>query len=118
MIVLGDCKCFEAALPDVPLAARSIMLVITAHMGGHEPHHVSAEIRVVLRPCRQMKMVWHQAVAQKSNRNALTRLLEQLDKGVDIGLFMEYGLATVPSVQNVVTVTGSSRSCGAWHNLI
>jgi hypothetical protein len=48
LVIFLDGKSAKAALPD--LAAGVVMLVVAAHVGGHQPHHVVAEFTILARP--------------------------------------------------------------------
>ena len=49
------------------------MLMITADMGGHQPHHIRTQVAVTPRPEHQADMVGQQAVSQQTNINAPVR---------------------------------------------
>jgi hypothetical protein len=53
----------ESPLPNV--AAGMIVLVVAAYVSGHEPLHVVAEIAIIDRPESQMKVIRHDADAEK-----------------------------------------------------
>jgi hypothetical protein len=65
-----DREGLEAPLPDMPVTAGMIMPMITTAMRGHQPYHEIAQIIVVPRPNRQMKMVGRQAIQKQPNRTS------------------------------------------------
>jgi hypothetical protein len=84
-------------------------------MRGHEPHHEIAQIIVVPRPIRQMKMVGRQATRETSNRSSLLCLFQQLHESGEIGVVVENGFPSVAPIKHVMAIAGSGISCGVWH---
>src|SRR5256885_943334 len=94
------------------MAARMVMLVIASDMGSQEPAHVSAQVAIVEGPERQVKMVGQQAPGQQAHRNAFACLVEQCAKGGEVAVFVKDGLASIASVEDMVTepTLGSTES--------
>src|SRR3954453_20847333 len=98
MFVVLDGKRPESALPN--MAAAMIVLMVTAHMSGEQPHHVVAQFTVAARPEGEVKMVGHQAIAEQAHaRQAFARLAQQLDEGGEIAFFMKYRLAAIAPIE-------------------
>gem|GEM_PF-3728560 len=62
-------------------------------------------------------MIRHEAIAEQAHIDALTRLAQQLQEGVEIAIFMKHSTTTVATVEDVVTVAALGRPCTARHAL-
>jgi hypothetical protein len=113
MVVLSDWERLEPSLPD--MAARLIMLVITTNVRGHEPHHEVAEVTIVERPNRQVKMVGHETIAQQTDGSPFFRLLQKFEERVEVPRLVEDGVTGIAAIQHVIAIAASRRACSAWH---
>jgi predicted DNA-binding antitoxin AbrB/MazE fold protein len=113
MVVFLNRKGPVASLPDV--AAGVIMLMITADVRGHQPHHVRTQVAIAPRPEREMEMVRHQTVSQQTDIDLFARFAEELAEGCEVAVLAEDGAATITAIEDVITVAAQSVACTAWH---
>src|SRR5438876_7694605 len=101
MLVFFDGEALEPTLPHVTTAA--IVPMVTAHMGGHQPLHPAAQVAVLVWPDHQMEMVGHQTKANYAHRLTQTRVADQPQKGLVIGILVKDHLLAITTIQDVVT---------------
>ena len=92
-----------------------VVLVITADVGGHQPHHVGTEVAIVLGPERQVKVIGHQAVGEQAERRAFRRLGQELEEGSIVAVLVKHGTSPIASIEDMIAVTALRSTCGAWH---
>jgi hypothetical protein len=95
-----------------------VVLVIAANMGGQQPHHIGAQVGIPARPHGQVEMVRHQAVSEEAHVRPLAGLGQELDKRCEVAFLVKDGASRVTAIEDVVAVSGSCSSCGAWHGCI
>jgi hypothetical protein len=113
MVVFLNRKGPVPSLPDV--AAGVIMLMITADVRGHQPHHVGAQVAIAPRPERQVEMGGHQTISEEADIDAFARLAGQLTKGREVAILAKDGATTIAAIEDMVTVAAQSVACTAWH---
>jgi hypothetical protein len=99
------------------MAAAVIVFVIAPHVRILQPMHPNAEITVIGGQEDQMKMGWHQGVAQNGHRYFYTGMAKSLEKGMIIAVFMKHLPTTVAALEHMVADTANSGSRGPRHKL-
>ena len=108
-----DRKAFEAALPNVAVAA--VVLVIAAHVTGEPPLHERTE-RVGGRGLEhEVEMVGHEAEAEDLDRIAGFRVGEQVEERLIITVFVKDGRAPIAPVEDMVDVAANLSTRNARH---
>ena len=111
--VLLDGKTFEAALPDMPLAA--VVPMVAADMAGHPPLHEGTEGIRMHGLQHRMKMVRHQAKAKYLDGILALGRDEQIEEGLIVAGFVENSCATIASIQHMVGMATELSTRDARH---
>jgi hypothetical protein len=113
VLILLDRERLETPLPD--MAAGIVVAMITPDMSIHQPSHPGAEVAIAERPEDQVKVIGHQAISQDPHGSKPASLIDQIDKRIVIGIFMEDPSPSIPPVEDMVAKVGQRGSFGAWH---
>ena len=84
------------------MAAGMVMLVITANVACHQPLNPFIQLVGLTWLYEKMKMIGHQAPCVKQDLEFLPCLLQQVDEGLVITIFMKDLLSAVTPIDNVV----------------
>ena len=100
VFVLLDRKGFESPLPNV--AGGVIMPLVAADVGREQPVHPAAQVSISQGPERQMKMVRQHAICQNPHGVPQLRFGQEVDKRVEITVFVKNAGPVIAPVQHVV----------------
>jgi hypothetical protein len=100
VFVLLDRKGFESPLPDV--AGGVIMPLGAADVGREQPVHPAAQVSIPQGPERQMTMVRQHALGQNPHGIPELRFGQEVDKRVEITVFVKNAGPVIAPVQHVV----------------
>ena len=64
-----------------------------------------------------MELVVHQAIGEETRGNPLAGVAQALDKGIEVAILLENGLAAVAPVEDRVAEAALGRACGAKHGV-
>jgi hypothetical protein len=112
VFILLDRKCLEPPLPD--MAAASVVAMVAADVGSHQPLHPPAQVAVRSGSQHQMKVIGHQAIAQDVHGQALARGF-QGDEGSVVLVLMEDLVPAVAAIEDVIDPVSQGSASGAWH---
>src|SRR5438105_9445256 len=113
MIVFLDREGAKTPLPD--MAAGMVVLVVTPHVRRQQPHHVVTQFAISPWPDKEVEMIRHEAVAEQAHIEALPRLPQELEEGIEIAILVKDSKAAVATVEDVITVAALGRPCTARH---
>ena len=115
MSVLLDRKAFEAALPDMAVAA--IVPMVAAHMTGEPPVHERAEGVRGRGLKHKMEVVGHEAEAEELDGIAGFGVSEQVEEGSIVAVLVKDSCAAIATVEDVVDMAGDLTAWDARHHL-
>jgi hypothetical protein len=104
---------FVSALPHMTDAL--IKAVITADMAGHEPLHPPAQVVSPFRGNQKVKMVGHEAPGEHLDGISITGFGHQFSKGMIVAFSVEYLLASVTPVYNMINQAVGQTPCYSRH---
>ena len=110
MPVLLDRKVFEAALPDVAVAA--VVPVVPAHMTRQPPQHHATEDVSVRRFEHERKVSGHETEAKDFDRIFGFGEGQQVEEGTVVAVFVKDCRAPVATVDDMVDIPSALLSPG------
>ena len=113
MSVLLDRKTLESTLPHMPTAP--VMLMVAADVAGHPPLHEGTQRRVDGWLNDQMKVIRHETDAKELDGVFGFCNGEQVEKCGVVAVFAEDCRTTIPSIQDMVGVTGHLSAWNTRH---
>jgi len=113
MPVLLDREAFEAALPEMAMAA--VVLVVTSGMAGLPPLHEETESVVGVRLEDDMEMVGHEAEAQDAHGEFGFGGREQIEEGAIVAVLLKDDHAAIAAVEDMVGVATALSTGWASH---
>lgn len=113
MAVLLNGKNFEAPLPHMPMTP--VVPMVAADMTGHSALHKAAQCSDCGWLHNQVKMIWHQTVAQHVDGMFGFRRGEQVEESGVVAIFMKDHGTAVPTIEHVVSVVGDLTARNTWH---
>ena len=102
MFVILDGERLEPPLPDMPRG--SIVPMISADVRRHQPLHPSTQIAIAMRPQDQMEVVRHQAQTRYPQREALTRVSDQVQERLVVFGLMEDLRPPIAPIDHVIAI--------------
>lgn len=113
VVVMLYRKALEASLPD--MAMTPVVMMITPHMTGHPPLHKGPERIAFGRLQDEVKMVGHQTESKHFDRIGAFGNAKQIEEGPVVTVLMEDDGASIPTINDVVDLSGHLPSWNARH---
>ena len=111
MVILLYNKTLEPALPHMSIG--SIDLMMSTHVGRHQPLHPFAEFLCPFRPHDHVKVVGHHAVSKDFDGIESSAESQKVSKSLKILILVEDVSLPVATVEDVVDKTIDK---GAWYS--
>ena len=114
MPVFLNRRALESTLPDMTMAP--VMLVVPPDVARHPPLHKWTQRRLGGWLHDQMEMIRHEADAEYFNGEFRFCRGKQVEEGRVVAVFMEDSRPTVPSIQDMVGVSGHLSARNPRHD--
>ncbi len=91
------------------------MTMVSSSVRRQHPLHPASQVAVTMSSNQQMKVVWHQTIAQDVDRQTTLGIHYGLDERVIIRRLVENGVSPVATIQHVVPRVSHRCSRGSGH---